>query len=80
MVPASKRGTAGLGKKRVRGACGHRHYHSTVFEQEPPGALEMGLLGWIEPHEMQNPKNLEHRNSLKFHLKLKGKCRVFNTY
>jgi len=36
MVPASKRGTVSLGKKRVRGACGHRHYHSTVFAQEPP--------------------------------------------
>jgi len=36
MVPASKRDTASLKKKRVRGACGHRHYHSTVFAQEPP--------------------------------------------
>lgn len=80
MVPASKRGTASLGKKRVRGACGHRHYYSTVFAQEPPWVLEMGLLGWIGSYEMQSPRNLEPRNSFKFHLKLKGKCRVFNTY
>ena len=80
MVPASKHDTASLGKKRVRGACGHRHYHSTVFAQEPPWGLEMGLLGWNETDEMQSTRNLEPRNSFKFRLKLKGECRVFNTY
>ena len=80
MVPASKRDTASLKKKRVRGACGHRHYHSTVFAQEPPRGLEIGLLGWIGAYEMQSARNLELRDSFKFHLKLKGECRVFNTY
>ena len=80
MVPASKRDTASLKKKRVRGACGHRHYHSTVFAQEPPWGLEIGSLSLLGPHEMQSTRKLEPRNSFKFHLKLKGKCRVFNTY
>jgi len=68
MVPASKRGTASLGKKRVRGACGHRHYHSTVFGQEPPWVLEIGLLGWTKSFEMQSTRNLEPRNFFKLHL------------